>query len=479
MKRFFAALLALLLLFSAAFADTLDDVFDSGSLMLAETETGSRKPELSEIELTDGIRAFALENGAKKDPVESLPEILPELDFTRISASPAGSAFYFTDDGIFVLYNGTFRLLFPSSSRGAEDPDSMLLNDWMRFCTRPDSFGEQGILYSPDGKYAAVSNLTRLWNFGMDARSNVLLADLSTGEMFFAENTMRDNEYNTFVTGAFSADNRYYYYLDDGNYEEGKQRLCRYDLEDGTAEVCCGLKLNSLSSELAALRDGSLMILDRDTSTWENCLVTVSCTDGEWSVRRDPLGVDASFRSSFLQYAPESDRFCTVLTRTERETRIPCAFLVFRPGENTDRFLCITQDTHEIVNLSADEMEAAFAAAMREAKNPWGKTVRVFDSRLLPYEKIDKAVFSPDGNYLLIKTFGSGKPGEEGYRSSRLFLVRLSDYTLREVQGVDADSICYSTLFPMRIEWNTEELILCTTDGTELSIKTYTFSAGE
>ena len=79
-------------------------------------------------------------------------------------------------------------------------------------------------------------------------------------------------------------------------------------------------------------------------------------------------------------------------------------------------------------------------------------------------------MLSPDGNYLLLNTIS-----ESLHEKARhLFLVRLDDFAMREVNGINPDEILVGSLgmkYAINIEWNCDTLII----GTKEGIKTYQF----
>lgn len=85
------------------------------------------------------------------------------------------------------------------------------------------------------------------------------------------------------------------------------------------------------------------------------------------------------------------------------------------------------------------------------------------------YQEIHKAVFSPDGHYLLLHALGD---------SANLLLVRLEDMAVVKVGGLDAVDINSGAMarkYPVCIEWNTDALIIGTKDG----IRPFTFDTGK
>ena len=120
-----------------------------------------------------------------------------------------------------------------------------------------------------------------------------------------------------------------------------------------------------------------------------------------------------------------------------------------------------------MVALSPEEYEASITDDEQNKEGAAGPSLSV----LYPYQTLLNAVFSPDGNYLLLHTSSTSKEA----RSRNLFLVRMADMEIRKVSGLDAEEIMVGAMgfsYAINIEWNTDELIIGTKDG----IRTFVWS---
>lgn len=91
----------------------------------------------------------------------------------------------------------------------------------------------------------------------------------------------------------------------------------------------------------------------------------------------------------------------------------------------------------------------------------------------MPFQVILTATLSPDGYYVLLNTIDHGSR-DNPVTNRHLYLVRLDDLVIKEVRGIDPASIQVGALganYKPVIEWNTDTLIIGTTDG----IQAYTF----
>ena len=440
-----------------------DAAFDAGNLTLVETATASRKPAWYDIEITDGMRAFIARNGGAEDPEALLAEKAPEWESVLVSASPAGCSGIvysesFGNSMAMALYNGKYRIIYPRVDENAEETAEGVFGFWMTFMSRLDSIiGDQAVLYSPDGRYAVIPN-----TYGMMTFAGALI-DLSTGEMFsFVEPAYENSGLGIGV--AFSRDSRYLYYVLGGLF------IYRYELDTGMQTLCTTIDPHIGRPVLAELADGSLLMADRD-------LVKIAAeTEDGWIFTDYKPDWPSGLLPGTVEYSPGTGMICQTGRVPNNSFDMNIVFRINLQGENLDDrdvFYCISREPHEVVTLSPDELQAAFEAATVEAKNAKGRTVTRFVPNLLPYEFIEKILFSPDGRYMLLKTIAYGDPAKDDARGTKLFLIRLSDMAIREITGLDAAQICYSRYLPARIEWNTEELLISTEDG----IRSFVLSA--
>ena len=457
--------------------EKLDAAFDSGSLRLVETNSAAVNPQASDFEFTDDVKALLKESMGIGDIDAALAMILKNTEFGLLSKSPAGNSGLVSAGGTAVsFYNGKYHYVYPSS-KGAADEYSNLAWYYGLFSNQIKSLlGEEGIVYSPDGRYAFICN-KRITLMQANLRIDPILLDLSTGELILTAtypNKLMSNDNPGAVTSAmFSSDNKYFYYVMFGRFGEARTCLNRYNLSSGETETCFTSPKNLYYPHLAELKDGSILLLnDAYRNDEPESLVLASFRDGTWELKEEKTKLTYKmFYATQLKYSPNAGLACLMGRAAGGDAAV--AFQLIRPEKNfdgIDRFWCIRKDTNEMVSISPEEYQESIAADLQGREE--GKSMQL--SPLYPYQTILNAVFSPDGHYLLVNAINNSKEG----RSRNLFLIRLDDMALRKVSGLNAEKIRVLTLgldYPMNIEWNTDELIIGTDDG----IKTFTFTEGQ
>lgn len=211
----------------------LDSAFDSSnSLTLIKSDFPAITA--TNFDFTDEMQeAIGTEIGTEKlaDFMAELSAYIPDTTITWLSLSPAGnSGILATDDnyGIngFCYYAGKYHILFPTHLRGVEDTNHNLEKV---FSTRLQQLlGEEGVIYSPDGRYAAIFNNYMMIMLGYYYLDPIII-DLSTGEMFLSAtygSKPGKGEYGAVTTATFSSDGRYLYYMLYGNMAEYRMFVC-------------------------------------------------------------------------------------------------------------------------------------------------------------------------------------------------------------------------------------------------------------
>ena len=451
--------------------EKLDAAFGSGTPVLTETGTLSVRPEASDFEILEEAGTALRAALGIQDLGAVLEGVLAGTEFVLISRSPAGnSGIVSAGETAVLMYNGKYHVPWPSPKSVSDDYGNL-----QRFGTYfenrfPSLLGEEGIVYSPDGRYAAILNMN-ITLIKANMFLDPIVLDLSTGEMILTAtypDKFREDGMGAVSSAVFSSDGRFFYYIVFGIAGDARTRLYRYDLGTGETELCLQSDQNLYFPHLAELEDGSfLMINDRYKKDEAQGLVKATCRDGVWSLEETMLDLPYQYSySTILNYAPASGLACLPVKTAGN----PVAFQLVNPNAGFDglnRYLCIRKDSGEIVSLTAEEFRDAVYADL-SAGDSKGFSID------FPYQAIYNTVFSPDGNYLLLNTVSSSSEGI----SRNLYLVRIEDLSARKVSGLDAEDIMLGSKaakFPMVIEWNTDELIICTSGG----IRAFEFTAGE
>ena len=438
MKKLICFGLALMMLMAAfsAYADSeMDAVFDSGSPTLSEV-TGEFDFKMTE------------------ETVSLLKESDEELRV--VSISPVGYSGIFTlGKSMLTVYDEKLSVVHPSSEQGVKDEYGNLDRYYNGLNTDMSHLiGEEGVVYSPDGKYAFIGNRNQTLMY-MKLYIDPILLDLSTGELILTATypgKLSIEGSGAVTSGMFSADGRYFYYTFFGRSGEMLISVYRYDLTTGETELCFQSDKNLYYPHLSELSDGSLLMLNEARRNDEKeSLVIAKEDNGSWTLQETELPLDRTcLYADELNYAAGTGLVCLTEKTDLKET---FAFQIINPGKNfegLDRILCVTKDTNEIVSLSPEE----FQKAMEDE---------------CAYQEIHKAVFSPDGHYLLLHALGD---------SANLLLVRLEDMAVVKVGGLDAVDInsgVMSRRYPVCIEWNAYVLVIGTKDG----IRPFTFDTGK
>ena len=460
----------------------LDSAFESNSLVLVEKQIVPLSLTFSDFVITEDLIETLKEAGAElPDDLEvDINEALQDTEIELLSLSPSGNSGILSVGGTGIsIYDRKYHILYPSANRSVEDTYSNLLNYFQRYISGRiyQLLGDEGVEYSPDGRYAAIYN-TRIslmqFNFVLDP----IIIDLSSGEMILTAtypNKIRPGTYDdagVVTTATFSSDGRYFYYILYGSFEDGHTRLYRYDLFNKTTELCRENEEWIYYPHLSEIADGSFIILN-DSSKLSDItgIVNISYTNGMWQLKQYSHALPLQFFSpNRIKYSANSGY--AIMPGRSLASEM-CSFQVFRPDDDFDgmnRYFCITKENNRLVALTPAEFQSSFELSEVESDEKAAETTIGMLSIAYPYQVILNTVLSPDGNYLLLNTIS-----ESLHEKARhLFLVRLDDFAMREVNGINPEEILVGALgmkYAINIEWNCDTLIIGTKDG----IKTYQF----
>ena len=414
-------------------------------------------------------RNAALDERFESGHLVLVPTLGPVAGYGWVSISPAGNSGFVTLDGSAVLtcYEGQAHILHRNSVRGVEDEYGNL-DQYLKYAMeRPGRLlGEEGIVYSPDGRYAAVYNiditLVRAQYF-----IDPILIDLSTGEVFLTAtygNKFKDDETGVVTTATFSADGRYFYYMLFGNTAQYRSVLYRYDMETAETELCGSFHDYNYWPTLFETPKGSIAIL-RDTNRQEEQmgLDVISCRDGRWTDRLYPFDLPMKYFQGRSQQGSVDSGYALVVGRV---MAIPYAFQCISPDEDAkgiNEYMVITNEDDQLTKKSAAQIRAELESQAADSGNT-------------PYEAVSQRIYhiletvrlSPDGHYALLLTLDSVD------QARHLYLVRLDDMTMKEISGLDPQMIktgVMSVNYMPVIEWNSDTLIINTQEG----VGTYRF----
>ncbi len=470
MKKILAFLLVLTLSMAgfAAFADeyrdmakALDTAFESDGLIL--TETGFPEISVEDFEFPDEMwEAVGMEKPA--DAVSELAGEFSHTVFTWLSLSPAGNSGLLAVGGRtgICYYGGTYRILYPSSKRGTADTNGNLAKMFSIPIQR--LIGEAGLVYSPDGRYAAIYNIEYTLLKAQFILDPVII-DLSTGEMILTAtyaDRMRDEGMGAVSTAAFSADGRYFYYMLYGNTAAFKTALYRYDIAEDKTELCYSGSDTNYYPDLSETGSGAFTVLRDTRDSIDFAGITyITCENGSWSGREYSFDLPMRYWNCNRLIGSKDSGWAVVLGRTMLSDGSWHAFQPVRPDEEfagLGQYVTVSKEDGQLQAYSAKELYSLF----KDLKEGSAFGLEV------PFQIILAAALSPDGRYLLLNTLDSGT-GENTSEVKHLYLVRLEDLSIREVGGIDASLIQTGNAavnYRPVIEWNTDTLIIGTANGT-------------
>lgn len=438
----------------------LDSAFEAGRLTLEKAEFPAVTADA--IEIADEVWGL-LGQEKPADPAALIAASLSELPITWLSLSPSGNSGLLTAEGMpgISYYNGKYHLLYPSQTRGVADTNGSLARMYeKKFQTL---IGNEGVVYSPDGRYAAFTDYHALTSMQLGREPVVI--DLSTGEMILIATYAAENLLGRKImaTAAFSSDGRYMYYMLYGNGTEFRTALYRYDLQEGKTELCYSGSNGNYLPSLFELKDGSLLVL-RDMFNGEAPGITrISFENGAWT------GAEYTFdlfpRINQLRYSANSG-YAVVYDLTSIANN--CVFQCIRPEEGfagLNQYHAISKADNQILTFTAEEFDAMskeWDAALQS-----GTAESMYQA--MSVQRTLNTVLSPDGHYALMLTVHDGTP-ENPAESKHLYLVRLDDLSIKEVAGIDPGVIpvgAPARNFRQLIEWNTDTLLIGTSDGVQ------------
>lgn len=433
----------------------LDQAFDIDALILEEITWPSITAD--DFDFPD-VMWQALETDIPADPHAELAAVLAaDPEIIVFSVSPDGNSALLTMNGTAVgYYEGKYRVLYPSQTRGVADIhqnlDSYSKRLWHILCM------SDGVIFSHNGRYAAVYS-TVLSLMRMQLSFDPIIMDLSTGEMVLTAayaNKLREENAGIVTTACFSANDRYFYYILYGTTSENYSALYRYDLTTETTELCCTIPYYAYYPQLSEMSDGSLIVLEDTSSVNEHTgILQITPNGGQWHVTKYPFSLP--MRHWYVQYLDYTVNAGYTLMAANPYRGF--AFMAVQPDDGyigLNRYLAIRKDSNAVDVLTENDIIAALDKATRVESG--------MDAALLPYHLVQKAVLSPDGHYGLILTSNDTD-------TAHLFLVRLEDLSCRKVAGIDPMSIRFGIKavdYHPVIEWQGDKLLIGTDKGIRL-----------
>ena len=432
--------------------EKLDNAFKNDHLVLKKVEVP--KIDINDFEFPDDL--WEAIGADKPDDIHAyLEEFFSSNEPQLLSIAPTGNSRIYSIDGAGVgYYNGKYHVLYPSKKRGVPDEYGNLEKYFQVAFQNNQMLGNEGVIYSSDGRYAAIYNI-RITMINGKFFTDPIIIDLSTGEMILTatyDNKPMIGILGAVTTACFSSDNRYFYYILYGNTTEDRCALYRYDLNSSETELCCSIPYFAYYPYLSETEAGAFIIVEDQTKTsMKQSVLLISQSDGNWKIERNEFSLDMGywFVNRLLYSKNSGFAFAVGNLRT---LDLSLMFMVIRPDEDStglNSYHAISKESKEIIDITEDEYLSAIQGTMDK------ETMKI-DSQLIPFALITKAVLSPDGHYAMLHT-------REGNGEAHLYLMELSTFQLREVKGLNAIKIPVGALagkYKPIIEWNSDTLII-------------------
>lgn len=445
----------------------LDLQFENSDLVLIEAETPEIRAEDFEVS-AEFWKAVEVE-----EPTDLYAELAANLgnaEFSWLSFSPSGNAGILLVNGVtpVAYHNGKYHIMFPSSSRGVADENGNLQK---YASTRIQLLlGDEGVVYSDDGRYAGIYSIdTTLINAHWFI--DPIIIDLSTGEMILTatyKNKWREENVGAVAAATFSADGKYLYYVLYGRMTntDFNTSLYRYNLESHETEFCYSGSDFTYYPGLIETQMGSFLILRDTMKTVEHAaLCSIDHGKDGWTANEILFDLPLQYWNCNRLISSRNSGYVLALGRVNG---IRYAFQCIKPDEafsGLNQYVVVMKESDELEILNSAELYSVFEDMTKKAATTTEKQATV--DMLLPFHAILSIKISPDGHYALLLTAEAGI-GEEATATRHLYLVRLSDMTMKEVSGVDPHNILVGSLganYKPIMEWSTDAILINTTDG--------------
>ena len=151
-----------------------------------------------------------------------------------------------------------------------------------------------------------------------------------------------------------------------------------------------------------------------------------------------------------------------------RVNGIHYAFQCIKPDEafsGLNQYIVVMKESDELKILNSAELNNVFEDMAQKAAVTTEKQATA--DMILPFHAILSMKISPDGYYALLLTAEAGITAE-ATATRHLYLVRLSDMTMKKVSGVDPHSILAGSLganYKPIMEWSADTILINTTEG--------------
>lgn len=350
---------------------------------------------------------------ALADTLSAIPSPMEEA--TPVSVSPDGRVELYSAGNTLTIRHEDGRTLpvVVSEARGAADAYGNLAKVASKGA---QSIGSEGLIWSPDGRYAAIVNQSRVVQMVQFIYDPIVI-DMQTGEMFLLasySNKITKEGSGVVLTALFSADSRYLYAVVMGSLNGARFSLMQYELETLDSAVLHTWEDLTYWPHLAQLADGSFLLL-KDTQKLNDFtgLVHITSTEDGYALSvTDFTQRMLFFYPRSMQYCGESGHALILSNSIQGENRYS-NLLRLRPDEG----LLIPDMYWAVPSLDAP---AVAELVKNELQSP--SAVLIHAMRL-----------SPDGERALLICSERAEYA--------LLMLSLADGFLTQVAGVDSETL--------------------------------------
>lgn len=438
MKKLISILLMLALLCGAtALAEggcdgALDAAFEKGEVAFAPADV--KLPDIASCEIVMPPDALWQYLGLGSVSEAQLRAMLSQAELAVFSYAPDG------ETGVGLVGDGSGGLpvaitperivvICPTEERGVYSeygmPMRVYQNLFMQYKPeRPLGMGDEGVIWSPGGRYLCVLNSTVLFQQMRAEYGTPAIIDTQTGEMFaldsFGEKPMAGG-YGFWITGCFAGDESAFYALAYTDRYDDRYSVVRYDLQTCEATPCGGFENNGLPT-LSMLSDGSVFALIDIRKMDEPQVVARVSQDG--SIEKLEMCIAGECWRYRARRAVCSADSGWALLRGVFDIASEQASLAVSGLQRLRASGDLSDGADAVWVLSADtrQFEAVEASQLPDDEAGWTdfkqQHMQILDVKL-----------SPEGRYAAVLAAGNGE--------AALLIARLEDMVVLPAEGVD------------------------------------------
>ena len=412
--------------------DALDKAFSSGKLVLSEKTLPLPDPDTCEIQAPPRDLLTAL---LEPYPDEAeIREALKTGEVMILACSPDGKTlvgYVYQEETeertqIPLIFSGNqVRMIYPSATRGVEDPYRNLPTYYSKYYYMTGTgavrtncqlgIGEEGLAWSPDGRYYYAGNYHLLYT---NRGSSHYIVDTQTGEIMTLTSAPFSGGGSGIYSGCFSNDGQALYVYGFGG-------VAKLNLDTFEAALVAQYDMSSdVIPSLTMLKNGKMLAVDNGIRSGEKTSIDWIGQDGNIQRQEYPFET-RQWAGRRVVYSPESGlaviwQESRMMDEYRTEPVGGDGLYIFRPDEdradNLDQAWFIDNDTGE----------AGFAPVADLFVSKDG-TARPKEFDHFAYRFLDMEL-SPGGRYLalLLYRFQADRTSDPD-PELKLLVIRLED----------------------------------------------------